>query len=59
MVLDQKNLRSHYTTLTWKSAHISTPVLSDPQEYGWTLNEITNLYHRILTKNLPVSDTGV
>ena len=59
MALDQKVLRAHYTAITWKSANISSPILPDPQEYGWTLNEITNLYHPILTKNPPVSDTEV
>ena len=40
--------------LIWKSAHLETP-----QEYGWTLNKITNLYHPIMTKNPPVPDTVV
>ena len=59
MALDQRVLRAHYTALTWKSAHISSPILPDPKEYGWSLNEITNLYRPIMTKNPPVSDTVV
>ena len=47
MALDQGVLWAHYTALTWKSAHISSPILSYPKYYGWTLNEITNLYHPI------------
>ena len=34
IALDQNVLRKHYTALTWKSAHISSPILPDPQEYG-------------------------
>ena len=59
MAFDQRVLQAHYTALTWKSAHIPSPILPDPQEYGWTLNKITNLCHPIMTKNLPVSDTVV
>ena len=59
MALDERVLRAHYTAITWKSTHISSPILSDPKEYGWTLNEITNLCHLIMTKNPPVSDTVV
>ena len=44
MALDQKVLRTHCTALAWKSVHISSPILPDPQKYGWTLNKITNLY---------------
>ena len=59
MALDQRVLQAHYAALTRKSAHIHSPILPDPQEYGWTLNKITNLYHPIMTKNLLVSDTVV
>ena len=33
MDLDQKVLRAHYTAVIWKSAHTSSPILPDPQEY--------------------------
>ena len=59
MALGQKVLRAHYTALTWKSAHMSSPILPGLQEYGWTLNKITNLYHPIMTKSSPVPDTVV
>ena len=55
MALDQKVLRAH-TALTWKSGHISSPILPNPQEYGWKLIKITNLYHPIMTITPPVSD---
>lgn len=59
MVLDQNVLRAHYTALSWKSAHIPSPILPDRQEYVCTVNKIRNLYHPMITKNLPVSDTVV
>ena len=31
MALDQGFLPAHYTALTWKSAHISSPILPDPK----------------------------
>ena len=55
----QKVIRAHYTELTWKKAHISLTILLDPQEYGWRLNKITNLYHPTLKKNRPVLNTVV
>ena len=33
--LSEKTLRSHYTSLVWKSAHLPSPVLTDPREFGW------------------------
>ena len=59
MALNQKVLRAYYTALTRKSAHISSPILPGPQEYGWTLNKIANFYHPLMTKNLPVPGTVV
>ena len=59
MALNQKVLRAYYTALTWKSVHISSPILAGPQKNGWRLNKITNLYHPIMTKNPPVPDTVV
>ena len=59
MAFDQEVLRAHYAELAWKPAHISSPLLPDPQESGWILNTNTNLYHPIMKKNPPVSDTVV
>ena len=32
--LYQKVLRVHYTSLEWNSAHIPSPQLPDPEDYG-------------------------
>ena len=34
MALDQKVLQTHYTTLTWKSTHIPSPILPDENAVG-------------------------
>ena len=59
MALNQKVFQAHYTVLTWKSIRISSPILPEPQEYSWTLNQIKYLYHLIMTKNLPVPNIVV
>ena len=37
--LKEKKFRAHYITIQWKSAHISTPSLLDPNDYSWLFNE--------------------
>ena len=37
--LKENNFRVHYITIQWKSAHISTPSLLDPNDYSWLFNE--------------------
>ena len=48
--LREKILRSHYTSLIWKSAHLPSPVLPDPKEFGWTWNSSEKSYDSIMTK---------
>ena len=50
--LREKILRSHYTSLVWKSAHLPSPVLPDPKEFGWTWNSSEKSYESIMTKKL-------
>ena len=49
----QKVLRSHYTTLQWKSSHISAPTLPDPVDFGWIWDEENSLYEAVMTTLLP------
>ena len=49
----QKVLRSHYTTLQWKSSHISAPTLPDPVDFGWIWDEENSLYEAVMTTILP------
>ena len=57
VALKQKVLRAHYTTLTWKLAHIPTGSLLKLQDYSWKWNQNIKLYHLIAAKNLSVQDT--
>ena len=37
--VNEKVSRAHYITLEWKSAHINSPSLPDPNDYGWLFHE--------------------
>ena len=50
----QMILRSHFTAMQWKSSHLPTPILPDPNEYGWTWSELHEIYEPIMTTNMPV-----
>ena len=49
--LYQKVLRAHYTSLQWKSAHIPSPQLPDPEDYGW--NWDSQHHHDAIMTTLP------
>ena len=34
-VFRQMLMRAHFTALQWKSSHLPSPKLPDPNEYGW------------------------
>ena len=55
--LEQKILRAHYTALTWKSSHISSPILPNPEEYGWKWNDSNKTYDPVMTNNPPAPET--
>ena len=57
--LCEKILRSHYTSLVWKSAYLPSPVLSDPKEFGQTWNSSAKSYESIMTKKLPAPESVI
>ena len=54
--LREKILRPHYTSLVWKSAHLPSPVLPHPKEFGWRWNSSEKSYESIMTKKLPAPE---
>ena len=57
--LREKILRSHYTSLVWKSAHLPSAVLADPKEFGWTWNSSEKSYKSVMTKKLPAPESVI
>ena len=57
--LREKILRSHYTSLVCKSAHLPSPILPDPKEFGWRWNSPEKSYESIMTKNLPAPESVI
>ena len=54
---EQKVLRAHYISLVWKSAHISSPVLPNPSDYGWVYNDQDEVYEPIMTSLAPAPES--
>ena len=54
--LELKVLRAYYTALTWKSSHISSPILPNPEEYGWKWNDSNKTYDPVMTTNPPAPE---
>ena len=52
--LREKTLRTHFTALQWKSAHLPESSLPDPEEYGWIWNDDFQMYDAVMTK-LPLA----
>ena len=57
--LYQKVLRTHYTSLQWKSAHIPSPQLPDPEDYGWKWDNQHQMYDAIVTTLSPAPESIV
>ena len=55
--LHEKILRSHFTALQWKSAHLPEPSLPDPEEYGWIWSDYCQVYDAVMTKLPPAPET--
>ena len=55
----QKVLRAHYTTLQWKFSHISSPVLPDPENFGWKWDDDNSIYEPIMTTLLPAPESVI
>ena len=47
--LHEKILRSHFTALQWKSAHLPEPSLRDPEEDGWIWNDDCQVHDAVMT----------
>ena len=45
--------------LVWKSAHLPSPVLPDPKEFGWRWNSSEKSYESIMTKNFPALESVI
>ena len=57
--LREKILRSHYTSLVWKSAHLPSAVLPDRKEFGWTCNSTEKSQEAVMTKKLPAPESVI
>lgn len=57
--LTQKILRAHYTTFQWKSSHISSPVLPNPEEFGWKWLDDSTLFEPVMTTLLPAPESVI
>ena len=50
-------LRAHYTCLQWKSSHIPSPQLPNPNDFGWNWNQDEKIYEPLMTTNHPAPDS--
>ena len=55
--LKGKVSRAHYITLQWKSSHINSPSLLDPNDYGWLFNEKDQVFEPVMTSLAPAPES--
>ena len=48
---EQMVLRANYTCLQWKSSHIPSPQLPNPNDFGWNWNQDDKIYEPLMTTN--------
>ena len=48
---EQMVLRAHYTCLQWKSSHIPSPQLPNPNDFSWNWNQDDKIYEPLMTTN--------
>ena len=48
---EQMVLRAQYTCLQWKSSHIPSPQLPNPNDCGWNWNQDDKIYEPLMTTN--------
>ena len=53
----QKVLRAHYTAFQWKLSHVPSPLLPDPNDFGWKWNSSNSLYEAVTTTLAPAPDS--
>ena len=56
-VFRQMLMRAHFTALQWKSSHLPSPKLPDPNEYGWKWDETKEIFESVMPTNLPAPDS--
>ena len=54
---EQAIQRSHFTTLQWKSSHITSPILPDPCDFHWKWDDAHKVNQTLLTTNLPALES--
>ena len=50
-------MRAHFIALQWKSSHLPSPELPDPNEYGWIWDENKEIFEPVMTTNPPAPDS--
>ena len=55
--LKEKVSRAHYITLQWKSAHINSPTLPDPNHYGWLFDKKDQVFEPVMTSLAPAPES--
>ena len=50
---EQMILRTHYTCLQWKTSHIPSPQLHNPNDFGWNWNQDDKIYETLMTTTPP------
>ena len=56
-VFRQMLMRAHFTALQWKSSHLSSPELLDPNEYCSKWDETKEIFEPVMTTNPPAPDS--
>ena len=56
-ILKKKVSRAHYITLLWKSAHINSPSLPYPNNYGWLFNKKDHVFEPVMTSLAPAPES--
>ena len=53
----QMLMLAHFTALQWKSSHLPSTELPDPNEYGWKWDETKEIFEPVMTKNPPAPNS--
>ena len=55
----QMLMRAHFTALQWKSSHLPSPELPDPNEYSWKWDETKEIFESLMTTNPRAPDDSI
>ena len=50
-------MRVHFTALQWKSSHLPSPELPDPNKYGLKWDKIKEIFEPVMIENPPAPDS--